>query len=122
MSITIDPSDVREAGRLDEDDHPDESLVFPTELAQEIVNDELAPHSSATRRLEMTAALLGAAYVVEDTGPVEQASQESADFAFDTEQALTLFRQAKQADPTGRLGETEKPTASITVPRTRGRE
>lgn len=112
MAISITADDVRDAGDLDSADYPDGELTFEIDLAEAIVNDDLAPHSSNQNRLELTAALMAAAYAV-DEQVVESVKQESATVKFDTEKGLSLWRQAKQADPTGKLETLEQPTASF---------
>lgn len=120
MAITVSLDDVRSALDGDSSEYPDADIQFEARQAEGIVNDELAPYSSNTNRLELTGALLAAAYVEEDgSGPISSVQQASRQISFDTADALSLWRQAKQQDPTGKLEQLEKPTASIDVPRTR---
>lgn len=103
MAISITPTDVRGAGDFDQSEHPDSSLQFEISLAENIVNDDLAPHSESTGRLEQTAALLAAA-LVEDGKTVTQLTQGNRSLSFSSEESKSLFDLAKMADPTGQLG------------------
>lgn len=125
MPIEIESNDVISA--LDDEDSggdvPTESEVsFEIRLAETIVNDELVPAASDDGnlnrdRLKLTGALIAAAYVEDgQTGPVDSVSQLSASVSFDTDKALSYWRRAKQLDPTGKLGQLDKPDASLGVP------
>lgn len=120
MAISITAADVREAGDLDLETYPDPDLAFEIRQAEAIVNDELAPYSDNTNRLEITAALLAAAYAAEDSGTTKSISQASATVSFDTGEALSLWRQAKQADPTGKLAGRDQRKSSVWASNVRG--
>lgn len=117
MSISINEGDVRAA--LDGTDDT-ESVAFETRLAETIVNDDLLPAAgdNADRdRLALVGAVIAAAYVEDDgVGDVDSVSQGNASISFDTDNALTLWRRAKQLDPTDQLGQLEKPQAGLGVP------
>jgi hypothetical protein len=91
-------------------------------MAEAIVNNDLAPYadSGETERLELTGALIAAAYAKDGGGTLSSVTQGSAQVSFDTDDALSIFQRAKQMDPTGRLAQTEKPNASLSVPDVRG--
>ncbi len=112
--VQLSPEEVRSAGDLDEEEYPDSALEFAITLAEAIVNDDLAPSASNMDRVALAGALLAAAYASEDQ-MVESVQQESASVTFDTEQGLSLWRKATQADPTNRLRSLEKPAARISV-------
>ena len=118
MAISITAQDVRDAGDLrgtDENgnlDYPDSELQFEIRLATAIVNDELAPHSTDTERLELTAALLAAAYAA-DEQRISSLQQGSRSLSFESDAAMSLWRQAKQADPTGRLTTMDSPNVTF---------
>lgn len=118
MTIDIQTQDVYAALDGGEDEHGD--VAFETRLAETIVNDELVPAAGNDLnrdRLKLVGALIAAAYVEDNGGgDVESISQQSASVSFDTDNALTLWRRAKQADPTDRLGQMDKPAASLGVP------
>ena len=117
MPINVDENDVRKV--LDGEASTDYDVEI--RMAEAIVNDELAPHSDETDRLELTGALIAAAYATDGGGgAVSSVTQGSARISFDTDDALSMFRRAKQIDPTGRLAQTEKPSASLSVPDVRG--
>lgn len=110
--ITILPDDVRSAGDLtDTDDngdleYSDDDIAFEIRQAEAIVNDELAPHTDKTNRLELVAALIAAAYV-KDERHVSQVQQGGRQASFNAERSITLWNQACQMDPTGRLKSIE---------------
>lgn len=118
MTIDIQTQDVYAAVDGGEDEHGD--VGFETRLAETIVNDELVPAAGNDLnrdRLQLVGALIAAAYVEDNGGgDVESISQQSASVSFDTDNALTLWRRAKQLDPTDRLGQMDKPAASLGVP------
>ena len=115
MPINVDESDVREV--LDGEASTDYGIEV--RMAEAIVNQDLAPYadSGETERLELTGTLIAAAYAKDDgDGDISSVTQGSAQISFDTDDALSMFRRAKQMDPTGRLAQTEKPSASFSVP------
>lgn len=122
MTISINESDVYDA--LNDEDET-ESVAFEITIAETIVNDELVPASGDDKnreRLKLVGALIAAAYVEDDgSGEVESVSQGNASVSWDTENALSLWRRAKQLDPTGKLGQLDKPQASLGVPSIHGR-
>ena len=119
MPISVDENDVREV--LDDESSTDYDVEI--RMAEAIVNDELAPHSDKTERLKLTGALIAAAYAQDGGGgPLSSVTQGSAQISFDTDDALSMFQRAKQMDPTGRLAQTEKPSASLSAPDVRGIE
>ena len=119
MSISVDENDVHDI--LNDDSSADYSIEV--RMAEEIVNDELAPHSANTDRLEFVGELIAAAYAKDDgDGNISSVTQGSAQVSFDNDDALTYWRRAKQMDPTGRLAQIEKPAASVSVPDVRGIE
>jgi fructose-1,6-bisphosphatase len=118
MPISVDENDVREV--LDGDSSTDYGIEVRT--AEAIVNDELAPHSDKTERLKLTGAYIAAAYAKDGGGTLSSVTQGSARISFDTDDALSMFQRAKQMDPTERLAQTEKPSASLSVPDVRGIE
>lgn len=117
MPISISFDDIRAALDSDSDEYPDSELQFEQRQAEAIVNDELAPHAKPADadRLELAGALLAGAYV-EDEQTVDQMQRGSRSISFSTETSLTLFEQAKQMDPSGRLEVLANPSASIGVP------
>lgn len=119
MTISTTPSDVRDALDADSTEYSDSELQFEIRQAEAIVNDELAPYSEKTSRLELVATLLAAAYAADEKS-VEKLEQESRSVTFSSEESLSLWQQAKQMDPTGRLVLLEKPTASLSVPDIKG--
>jgi len=104
MAITISETDVREA--LGEsgntEDYPDSELNFPISAAEQLVNDELVPHSDDTERLRLVGAELAAAFA-EETGAIESIRQADRTANFDTTDAMTHWRKAAMLDPTNRL-------------------
>jgi len=56
----------------------------------------------------LTAALLAAAYASEERR-IASLQQGNRQLSFNSEDALSLWRQAKQADPTGRLETMDDP-------------
>ncbi|WP_248908149.1 hypothetical protein [Halocatena marina] len=121
MPITISPDDVRGALNADQSDYSDDDLAFEIKVAEEIVNDDLAPHSNDTSRLELVGALIAAAYVHDDgEGSVSSVQQASRQISFDSENALSYWRRAVQLDPTGKLAQLEQQTATVSVPDARG--
>lgn len=113
--VSITAADVREAGDLDSAEYPDTELQFEINAAEAIVNDDLAPYSDSTNRLELVAALIAAAYAADERTVTEVTSGQET-VVFSSDESLTLWRQAKQIDPTGRLGMVEKSVARIDVP------
>jgi hypothetical protein len=121
MPISVDENDVREV--LDGDSSTDYDVEI--RMAEAIVNQDLAPYadSGETERLELTGALIAAAYAKDGGGgTLSSVTQGSAQISFDTDDALSMFQRAKQMDPSGRLAQTEKPNASLSVPDVRGIE
>jgi hypothetical protein len=118
MPISVDESDVRDI--LDGESSTDYGIEV--RMAEAIVNNDLAPYadSGETERLELTGALIAAAYAKDGGGTLSSVTQGSAQVSFDTDDALSIFQRAKQMDPTGRLAQTEKPNASLSVPDVRG--
>lgn len=119
--ITIDAEDVRDTLDGDADDGYDIEI----RMAEALVNDRLADHTDEKHAdlLELTGVLVAAAYAEDDGhGQLSSITQGSAQVSWtpDGEDALSFWRRAKQMDPSGRLGELEKPTASIAVPDVRG--
>jgi hypothetical protein len=119
MPISVDESDVRDI--LDGEASTDYDIEV--RMAEAIVNNDLAPYadSGETDRLELTGALIAAAYAKDGGGgALSSVTQGSAQISFDTDDALSMFQQAKQMDPSGRLAQTQKPNASLSVPDVRG--
>ena len=114
MPISVDENDVRDV--LDGESSTDYGIEI--QMAEAIVNDELAPYadSGESDRLELTGALIAAAYAKDGGGTLSSVTQGSAQISFDTDDALSMFQRAKQMDPSGRLAQTEKPSASLSVP------
>ena len=119
MPISVDENDVRDV--LDGESSTDYGIEV--RMAQAIVNDELAPYadsdSGETDRLEFTGVLIAAAYAADDGhGPLSSVSQGSAQVSYapESDDALPFWERAEQMDPTDRLGELGKPTASVDVP------
>lgn len=123
MPISISYDDIR--GALDEpgneEDYPDSSLTFKRKQAEGIVNDELLPYTDKEARLEVTGALLAAAYVIDDEagGEIESVQQGNRVMTFNTSEGLSKLEEAIQQDPTGRLIELTKATARIDSPSVR---
>lgn len=119
MAITVDPDDVRGALETTTEETPESEIQFEIKLAEQLVNDDLAPYSTNTDRLELVGAIIAAAYHANE-GPVQRAKEGDGSVAFDTSQAITLWDMAVQMDPTGQLAEAEKREATISVPDARG--
>lgn len=121
--ITVTESDVQDA--LGD---PDASAGFEATEAELLVNDELVPHAGhgekTQDRLEKTGVLIAAAAVHDDGGDgvLSSITQGSAQISYATnnDDALTYWNRAVRLDPTGRLVNTDKPTASLGVPDVRG--
>lgn len=118
MAITVSYEDIRGALDATSSEYSDSELQFEKRQAEALVNDTLAPQTSNTAALELTGALLAAAYAA-DEQTVESVSQGSRSVSFATEESLSLFEQAKQMDPTGKLADLQKPSASLSVSDTR---
>lgn len=107
MSITISQSDVNDAlGSDGGESHP-----FEIKQAQRIVNRELEPYTSDVESLELTGALMAAAYAQDDgNGQLSSITQGSAQISYtpESEDALSYWRRAIQMDPTGRLESLEE--------------
>ncbi|MFD1515110.1 hypothetical protein [Halomarina rubra] len=121
MAITVDESKIRGALDASESEYPDSELAFEKELAETLVNDDLAPHAASGQsdRLALVGALIAAAYV-DDDGDVTQLRQGNRAVSFDSDSALSHWRKALQLDPTGRLGDLEKSTVRFSTPDVRG--
>lgn len=115
MTISVQPQDVRDALDGDQTQYPDEDIAFEIRVAEAIVNDDLAPHSDKTDRLELVGALLAAAFVEEETN-VESISVASKDISFSSERSVSLFEQAKMLDPTNKLGTSGGQASYLGVP------
>ena len=104
MPIDVDEDDVHDI--LDDDSSADYSIEV--RMAEEIVNDELAPHSENTDRLEFVGELIAAAYARDDgDGNISSVTEGSAQISFNNDGALTLWGRAVQMDPTDRLQSLE---------------
>jgi hypothetical protein len=104
MAIDVDESDVHDI--LDDDSSADYSIEV--RMAEEIVNDELAPYSDKTDRLEFVGELIAAAYAKDDgDGNLSSVTQGSAQISWNNDAALSFWDRAVQMDPTGRLGSLE---------------
>jgi hypothetical protein len=104
VSISIDKSDVRAA--LDGSDSDD--YTFEIRQAERIVNRELAEYTNDTESLELTGALVAAAYFRDDgDGGYSSVTQGSAQISWNNDDALSFWDRAVQMDPTGRLGSLE---------------
>jgi len=108
MTISLTPSDIRDAGDLDSTDYPDPELQFEVDYAEGIVNDRLSPPSTNNTAYVQTAALLGAALAV-DGKTVTDVSLGEQSLSFESDESLSLLEMAYARDPTGQLEEIINP-------------
>jgi hypothetical protein len=106
-------------------------LDIHLKTAHKLVTRELEPAAAgADDALEDTEAYLAASYAADSTGAdsgagaISSVQQGSRQISFDTEDlegtAAQLFATARRFDPSNRLGELAKPTATVSVPDVRG--
>lgn len=124
--ISITPDGVRSALELPspadasegEESVSDAALTKPIQMAQLLVNRDLAPYADGADGLSLTAEYLAAAIYRED-GTLTRIQEGEGSVSFDTDDAVALLDVAKWADPTDRLEDIteDAPTGSISVPR-----
>jgi hypothetical protein len=120
------PDLVRKALGADESEYADSDLDFPIDIANELIDQEVAPHADATTDLKTTETFVAAAEAVDDgpgaDAPVTSVSQGSAQISYDTsslsDEATTYWEKALRYDPTGQLAQADQPKASLFVPDT----
>lgn len=110
--VSITYADVRDVLEADSAEVSDTDLDPEKRLAEAVVTDDLEPHSNNTSRLELTAQYLAAAYYTED-GTITSLSQGDRSVSFTDEGALGLWEKAKMADPTDKLGQSNRPGAGF---------
>lgn len=115
-SITYD--DVRDVLGKTSSQVSDSDLTPEKGVAERLVTRELDPYSTDTDALQDTAAYVAAAFYTQE-GTVGQMSQGSQQVSF-VDGSMSYWRIAKQIDPTGRIGQLEKPNATMSVVDTKG--
>lgn len=114
MTISITYDEVRDVLSKTAAQVSDSDLDPEKDLAENIVNDELAPHSTNATALAETARYLAAALYTQE-GTIIQLSQGSQQLSF-TDGNLSYWRIATMRDPTGRLKRLDAHRIEFTVP------